>query len=90
VREVRVRVKRWCKRPPARVATSVARQPPSGARPSRNELLREGRLLVSLEFQVGCTEVGSNVHPRQIITPFRRGRKPSGVNLNQERTECGL
>jgi len=31
-----VRVKRWCKRLPARVVTSAARQPPSGARPSRD------------------------------------------------------
>jgi hypothetical protein len=32
-------VKRWCKRPPARVATFAARQPPPGARPSRAEVL---------------------------------------------------
>ncbi len=50
------RVKRWCKRPPARVATSAARQPPSGARPSRDEALTGGRRPVSLEFRVGCPE----------------------------------
>ena len=31
-----VRVKRWCKRPPAQAEMSAARQPPSGARPSRD------------------------------------------------------
>ena len=50
-----VRVKWWCKRPPAQAVMPAAGQPPSGARPNRNELLREGKLLVSLEFQVGCT-----------------------------------
>jgi len=52
-----VRVKWWCKRPPAQAVMPAAGQPPSGARPNRDELLREGKLLVSLEFQVGCTEV---------------------------------
>jgi len=51
-----VRVKWWCKRPPVQAVMLAAGQPPSGARPIRDELLREGRLLVSLEFQVGCTE----------------------------------
>jgi hypothetical protein len=33
----RARVKRWCKRPPARAAMPAARQPPLGARPNRDE-----------------------------------------------------
>jgi len=32
------RVKRWCKRPPASAAMQAARQPPPGARPSRDEV----------------------------------------------------
>jgi len=51
-----VRVKWWCKRPPAGAVMPPAGQPPPGARPNRDELLREGKLLVSLEFQVGCSE----------------------------------
>jgi hypothetical protein len=38
----RVRVKRWCKRPPAPAAMSAARQPPPGARPSRSDTLWVG------------------------------------------------
>jgi hypothetical protein len=34
-----VTVKRWCKRPPASAAMRAARQPPPGARPSRDERL---------------------------------------------------
>jgi len=33
---VQVKVKRWCKRPPAPAVMQVTRQPPSGARPSRD------------------------------------------------------
>jgi hypothetical protein len=44
-----VRVKRWCKRPPAPLATGAARQTPSGARPNRGAIawlaLLPGRLL---------------------------------------------
>ncbi|MGB2955384.1 MAG: hypothetical protein WBB64_05360, partial [Anaerolineales bacterium] len=63
----------------------------SGARPNRDELLREGRLLVSLEFQVGCTEEYREVLPRQIITSVKeREDAPRGVNRNLHQTECGL
>ena len=34
----KVRVKRWCKRPPAQSEMAAARQPPSGARPSRDNI----------------------------------------------------
>ena len=86
-----VRVKWWCKRPPAWTVMFTAGQPPSGARPNRNELLREGRLLVSLDFQVGCTEVHREVYPRQIITSAK-GREEAlrGVNRIFRQTECGL
>jgi len=86
-----VRVKWWCKRPPAQAAMLAAGQPPSGARPNRDELLREGRLLVSLEFQVGCTEERREVLPRQIITSVK-GREEAlrGVNRKIHQTECGL
>jgi len=86
-----VRVKWWCKRPPAQAAMLAAGQPPSGARPNRDELLREGRLLVSLEFQVGCTEENREVLPRQIITSVK-GREEAlrGVNRKIHQTECGL
>ena len=35
-----VRVKRWCKRPPALRGTGAARQTPSGARSSRDRVAR--------------------------------------------------
>jgi len=86
-----VRVKWWCKRPPAWTVMFTAGQPPSGARPNRDKLLREGRLLVSLEFQVGCTEVHREVCPRQIITSVKlREEAFRGVNHNLHKTECGL
>jgi hypothetical protein len=44
-----VRVKRWCKRPPASAAMQAARQPPSGARSSRDK-----RLPASFESRVDC------------------------------------
>jgi len=86
-----VRVKWWCKRPPAPTVMSAAGQPPSGARPNRDKLLREGRLLVSLEFQVGCTEEHREMLPRQIITSVK-GREETlrGVNRIFRQTECGL
>ena len=57
----------------------AAGQPPPGARPNRDELLREGRLLVSLEFQVGCTEARREVRPRQMITSVEKpGGSPAG------------
>ena len=43
-----VRVKRWCKRPPAPAAMPAARQPPSGARPSRSEVRSRTRGCSSL------------------------------------------
>ena len=45
------RVKRCGKSAPAQAAMSAARQPPSGARPSRNE-----RRPAALEFRVGCKD----------------------------------
>jgi len=86
-----VRVKWWCKRPPAWTVMFTARQPPSGARPNRDKLLREGRLLVSLEFQVGCTEAHREVCPRQMITSVElREEALRGVNRDLHKTECGL
>ena len=46
---VRDMVKRWCKRPPALAAMQAARQPPSGARSSRDK-----RLPASFESRVDC------------------------------------
>ena len=55
-------VKRWCKRPPARVVTSVARQPPSGARPSRDN--EAARLVIVLGR---LHEAHCKMRPRQMI-----------------------
>jgi len=50
-------VKRRCKRPPAFAAMRAARQPPPGARPSRNETLLASFVPFGDDkFRVGCTE----------------------------------
>ena len=61
-----VMVKRWCKRPPARVAIRAARQPPSGARPSRDDeaaRLVPGRLL----------ELRGDAQPREMVAGTSQG-----------------
>jgi len=56
-RLIEVRVKRWCKRPPARVVTFAAGQPPSRDDVTARHTRVSGRL----------HEVHGNVRPRQMI-----------------------
>lgn len=60
-----VRVKRWCKRPPAQAAMAAARQPPPGARPSREKYVEA---LFKRRTSEGCS---SSNPVRRIIIPGR-------------------
>ncbi len=69
IHPVEARVKWWCKRPPVRAAMPAAGQPPSGARPSRDE-----QRPAALESRVGCTELARDGQPRQMIISAWRHR----------------
>jgi hypothetical protein len=65
---VQVRVKRWCKRPPASAVMWAARQPPPGARPSRDDAhLRVGRRWLASQVPGRPLEPYGDVRPREMI-----------------------
>ncbi len=67
-----VRVKRWCKRPPALVVIQAARQPSSGARSSRDDAPEKGRETARLPRVSGrLLEPCGNVRSREMLTHTR-------------------
>jgi len=86
-------VKRWCKRPPALAAMRAARQPPLGARPSRDEAAFGRRETARLRSVPGrLPERHGDAPPREMIAQASVDRDEvlRDVNPSGCRTERGL
>lgn len=67
-----VRVKGWCKRPPAVLATRQARYTPSGARPNR-KVFEAG----PAELSGRLLEAAGNRRPRGMTVTLQREQNPA-------------